>query len=145
MNTKNRPQGVKKANAKFILVVDDNPDDVIITIRHIKAAMIENEIVIAEDGQEALEYLFGAAASSKRDTLGHRCIVLLDLQMRRLDGFQLLERMRQDERTRDVPVIVLTMSSDELDVAESFRLGANDYFTKWMSASRLGEAIKRFY
>lgn len=129
---------------KIILLVDDNPDDVMITIRQIKNARIDNEIVVAEDGQEALEYLFSTGAFAGSDRLGKPCVVLLDLKMRRVNGFQVLETIKQDERTKDLPVVVLTMSSDAADIEESYRLGADNFLVKWASACLLSKTIKRY-
>ncbi len=145
MNTGIRSLRNSASKEKIILLVDDDPDDVLLTIRQIKNAKIDNEIVVAEDGQEALEYLFGTGSSLQSGRFGKPCLVLLDLNMRRVNGFQVLEIIKQDERTKDVPVVVLTMSSDAADIEESYRLGADSYLVKWTSTCLFGKTIKRFF
>jgi two-component system response regulator len=115
---------------KVILLVEDNPDDLHLTLRALKKSKVLNEVVVAQDGVEALEYLFGTGKFIGRDTREMPQLVLLDLKMPRMDGLELLQRMRADERTRLMPVVVLTTSSEDRDRVESYKLGANSYVRK---------------
>jgi CheY-like chemotaxis protein len=117
-------------NNGAILLVEDNPDDAALTLRAFKKNHILNEIVVARDGVEALDYLFGAGAFAGRDTSIVPAIVLLDLKLPRIDGLEVLRRMRADPRTRLIRVIVLTSSKEEQDIAQSYQLGANSYIRK---------------
>ena len=128
-------------NDKVILLVEDNPDDVKLTMRALKKSNIANEIVVAENGIEALDFLFctGKYAGEK-----HRLpqVVLLDLKMPKLDGLEVLQRMRSDERTKLVPVVILTTSSEDRDKVESYKLGANSYVRKPVDFNQFTEAVK---
>jgi two-component system response regulator len=115
---------------KVILLVEDNPDDLHLTLRALKKSKILNEVVVAQDGVEALEYLFGTGKFTGRDTREMPQLVLLDLKMPRMDGLEVLQRMRADERTKLLPVVVLTTSSEDRDRVESYKLGANSYVRK---------------
>jgi two-component system, response regulator len=120
-----------------ILLVDDNPDDTDLTIRALQKNQIANDVVVARDGVEALEYLHGTA---DRPPL-YPQVVLLDLNLPRLGGFEVLRRLRADERTRMQPVIVLTSSKQEQDVLQSYQLGANSYVRKPVDFVQFTEAI----
>jgi two-component system response regulator len=113
-----------------ILLVEDNPDDVALTLRAFRKNHILNEIVVARDGVEALDYLFGTGAHAGRDTTVMPAIILLDLKLPRLDGLEVLRRMRGDQRTKLLRVVVLTSSKEEQDVAQSYHLGATSYIRK---------------
>ena len=115
---------------KVILLVEDNPDDEALTLRALKRGGVVNDVVIARDGVEALDYLFGTGKHAGRDVSNTPAVVLLDLKLPKLDGADVLQRMRQDERTRFVPVVVLTSSSEDEDVLNSYRYGANSYVRK---------------
>ena len=115
---------------KVILLVEDNPDDEELTVRALRKNKISNEIVIARDGVEALDYLLGTGAHAGRDTRHQPQVVLLDLKLPRLDGIDVLKRMRADERTRYVPVVVLTSSREQEDVIAAYNGGANSYVRK---------------
>lgn len=127
---------------KIILLVEDNPDDVELTIRAFRKNNIANEVVVARDGVEALEYLFGTGAHAGRDTSAQPVVVLLDLKLPRMGGLEVLERIRADERTRLLPVVILTSSKEETDLVSGYRLGANSYvrkpvdFTEFLDAAR---------
>ena len=114
----------------LILLVEDNPDDEALTLRALKKSNIMNEVVVAHDGVEALDYLFGTGPHAGRDLSVMPQLVLLDLKLPRVDGLELLRRMRADERTRPLPVVVLTTSNEQRDIVESYRLGANSYIRK---------------
>jgi CheY-like chemotaxis protein len=125
-----------------ILLVEDNPDDQALTLRAFKKHNITNEVVIARDGSEALDYLFGTGRHAGRDPSQAPQLVLLDLKLPKVDGLEVLRQLRADERTRLLPVVVLTSSTEERDVVESYRLGANSYvrkpvdFTEFIEAAR---------
>jgi two-component system, response regulator len=117
-------------NTKVILLVEDNPDDEALTIRALRKNKIVNEIVVARDGVQALDYLFGQGAHAGRDTHEIPQVVLLDLKLPKLDGLSVLRRLRADERTRLLPVVILTSSNEEQDRIDGYGLGANSYVRK---------------
>jgi two-component system response regulator len=126
---------------KVILLVEDNPDDVDLTVRAFRKANISNEVVVARDGVEALDYLFGTGAhAGKRNEPPQ--VVLLDLKLPRLDGMEVLQRIRSEPRTRFLPVVVLTSSREEQDLVRSYELGVSSYvrkpvdFNQFMDAAR---------
>ncbi len=131
----------ERSDNKVILLVEDNPDDVDLTIRAFQKANITNEVVVARDGVEALDYLFGTGAhAGRRRELPQ--VVLLDLKLPRVDGLDVLQRIRGDARTRFLPVVVLTSSREEQDLVRSYELGVSSYvrkpvdFTQFMDAAR---------
>ena len=113
-----------------ILLVEDNPDDVALTLRAFKKNNIANQVVVASDGQAALDWLFGEGEFSGRDPTELPAFVLLDLKLPKVDGLEVLRAMRADPRTRLLRVVVLTTSREEQDVVESYSLGANSYIRK---------------
>jgi CheY-like chemotaxis protein len=121
-------------NTKRILLVEDNPDDEALAIRAFKRHHIGNEIVVARDGVEALDYLFIDLKPT---------VVLLDLKLPRLDGIEVLRRIRADERTKLLPVVVLTTSSEEQDMLDSYSLGCNSYIRKPVDFLQFSEAIRQ--
>lgn len=127
---------------KFILLVEDNPDDEDLTLRALAKHNLANGIVVVRDGAEALEFLSGTGKHAGRDTRLMPQIVLLDLNLPRLSGHEVLKRMRADERTRLLPVVVLTSSREEEDVINSYSLGANAYVRKPVSFDRFVDAVK---
>ena len=128
---------------QLILLVEDNPDDEALTLRALKKSNVVNEVVVARDGVEALDYLFGTGAHEGRDTGGMPQVVLLDLKLPRVDGLEVLRRMRADERTRLLPVVVLTTSNEQRDIVESYRLGANSYILKPVDFVQFAEAVRQ--
>ncbi|HLE40752.1 MAG TPA: response regulator [Nitrospirota bacterium] len=128
---------------KVILLVEDNPDDVKLTMRALKKSNVLNEVVVAQDGAEALDYLFCAGKYSGRDKNVMPQVVLLDLKMPKVDGLEVLKRMRADERTRLLPVVVLTTSSEEKDRVSSYKLGANSYVRKPVDFNQFVEAVQQ--
>jgi two-component system, response regulator len=116
--------------AKRILLVDDNPDDVELALLAFEKLGLGLEVVVARDGLEAVKYLFGAGAPADRNVAELPSVVLLDLKMPGLDGLEVLKRIRADERTRHLPVVVLTSSTEERDLLESYRYAANSYVRK---------------
>jgi CheY-like chemotaxis protein len=130
-------------NTKTILLVEDNPDDEALAIRAFKRHHIGNEIIVAHDGVEALDYLFGTGTYAERDLNVKPTVVLLDLKLPRLDGIEVLRRIRTDERTKLMPVVVLTTSSEEQDMLDSYSLGCNSYIRKPVDFLQFSEAIRQ--
>ncbi len=128
--------------SKTILLIEDNPSDVALTRRALERSHVSNDVVVAEDGQEALDYLFCTGAHASRDPTEMPAVVLLDLKLPKLDGFEVLRRLRADERTRRLPVVVLTSSSEEQDVAASYDLGVNSYMRKPVDFAQFAAAIQ---
>lgn len=128
---------------KVILLVEDNPDDVKLTLRALKKSNVLNEVVVAQDGAEALDYLFCTGKHCDRDINKRPQVILLDLKMPKVDGLEVLRRIRSDERTRLLPVVILTTSSEERDKIESYRLGANSYVRKPVDFNQFTEAAKQ--
>lgn len=128
---------------KVILLVEDNPRDEALTRRALKKSNIANEIVVAHDGVEAVDYLFGTGDYSGRDLSLMPQLILLDLKLPKVDGLQVLERIRKDESTRHLPVVVFTSSSEEEDMIKSYNLGANSYVRKPVDFEHFLEATKQ--
>jgi two-component system, response regulator len=128
---------------QLILLVEDNPDDEALTLRALKKSNVANEVVVARDGVEALDYLFATGAHAGRDPSAMPQLVLLDLKLPRLDGLEVLRRMRADGRTRLLPVVVLTTSSEQRDIVESYRLGANSYIRKPVDFVQFAAAVQQ--
>ncbi len=128
---------------KKILLVEDNPDDVQLTLRALKKSKIMNEVVVARDGVEALDYLFGTGKYAGRDEDAKPQVILLDLKMPKMDGLEVLQRIRKDERTRVLPVVVLTTSSEDKDRVESYKLGANSYIRKPVDFNQFANAVQQ--
>jgi len=130
-------------NNKVILLVEDNPDDIKLTMRALKKANVLNEVVVAQDGAEALEYLFGAGKYAGRDVNQKPQVVLLDLKMPKVDGFEVLQRIRADERTKLLPVVVLTTSSEDKDRVASYQFHANSFVRKPVDFEQFTEAVRQ--
>jgi two-component system response regulator len=128
---------------KVVFLVEDNPDEVTLTLRTFKKNHILNDVVVAHDGSEALDYLFGTGAYSGRDTDDLPVFVMLDLKLPKVSGLEVLKAIRGDERTRLLPVIVLTSSDEERDLVQSYRLGANSYIRKPVDFIRFSEAMRQ--
>jgi two-component system response regulator len=127
----------------MILLVEDNPDDEALTMRALKKNNIKNEIVIAHDGVEALDFLFGTGAHAGRDLTLMPTLILLDLKLPRMDGLEVLRRMRANERTRLLPAVILTSSSEQQDLIAGYGVGANSYIRKPVDFARFVEAVGR--
>ena len=128
---------------KILLLVEDNPDDEVLTLRALRKHNLVNEIVVARDGQEALDYLFGEGEYSGRDTRVLPQVILLDLKLPKVDGLQVLERLRAEPQTRHIPVVVLTSSNQEQDMLRSYDLGANGYVRKPVDFGQFLEAARQ--
>jgi len=113
-----------------ILLVEDNPDDEMLTLRALKKASVANEVVVARDGVAALDWLFARGDHEGRDVSDLPAVVVLDLKLPKLDGLEVLRNIREDDRTKVLPVVVLTSSSEQRDLVESYKLGANSYVRK---------------
>ena len=127
---------------KIILLVEDNPDDVTLTVRAFKKNDISNKVVVAKDGVEALDYLFGTGMYAGRDVKDMPVVVLLDLKLPKIDGLEVLRSIRQNEFTRLLPVVILTSSSEEQDVINGYKLGVNSYIRKPVDYNQFAEAVK---
>lgn len=127
---------------KVVLLVEDNPDDEKLTLRAMQQSETPNIVVVARDGEEALDYLFGEGryngAARKLPSL-----ILLDLKLPKLSGFEVLERMRKEESTRSVPVVIMTSSDEEVDIARSYRLGANSFIRKPVEFNEFIDSIRQ--
>jgi two-component system, response regulator len=117
-------------SGSVVLLVEDNPDDEALTVRALKKNKIINEVVVARDGIQALDYLFGEGAHAGRHTTAMPQVILLDLKLPKLDGLGVLRRLRADDRTRLLPVVILTSSNQETDRISGYGLGANSYVRK---------------
>jgi two-component system response regulator len=128
---------------KVILLVEDNPDDEALTLRALKKNDIQNQVVVARDGAQALEYLFGTGERKERDPEVLPELVLLDLKLPRVDGLEVLRRIRADERTRLLPVVILISSKEQRDLVEGYGYGANSYIRKPVDFGQFVEAVRQ--
>ena len=126
-----------------ILLVEDNPDDEALTVRELRRHNLVNRIVVARDGAEALEYLFGVGRYAGRNARDCPTVVLLDIKLPKVDGLEVLREIRRDARTRLTPVVVLTSSDDQRDMIESYRLGVNSYVRKPVDFDQFQEAVRQ--
>jgi two-component system response regulator len=124
-----------------ILLVEDNPDDVALTERALRKNRIANNLVVVSDGAAALEYLFGEGAYAGRDVEDEPCLILLDLKLPKLSGLEVLERIRADDRTRCIPVVILTSSKQDEDLLAGYSKGANSYIRKPVEFERFVEVV----
>jgi two-component system, response regulator len=124
-----------------ILLVEDNPDDVELTLRALRKNNIANKVVVASDGVEALDYLFCIGTHAVRDPQDTPRLILLDLKLPKLDGLQVLARLRADERTKLVPVVILTSSKEEHDLISGYKCGANSYVRKPVDFNKFVDAV----
>jgi len=128
-------------DSKLILLIEDNIDDERLTLRALRRNNVMNEVVVACDGQEAIDYLFGSGTFAGRDMSVMPAFVILDLKLPRLSGLEVLKRIRSDVRTRRLPVVVLTSSEDESQIEESYLTGANSYIQKPTDPAEFSEMI----
>jgi len=129
--------------AKTILLIEDNASDIELTRRALERSHVANQLVVVHDGQEALEYLFGTGAHAGREISSLPGVTLLDLKLPRVPGLEVLRAIRADARTRRMPVVILTSSNEERDVAASYDLGVNSYIQKPVDFKRFVEAIQQ--
>jgi two-component system response regulator len=128
-------------NDRIILLVEDNPDDEELTLRALRQGNVANEVAVARDGSEALDYLFCTGSHAGRNAAQMPAVVLLDLKLPKLGGIDVLKRMRADPRTRLIPVVVLTSSSEEEDMVRSYESGANSYVRKPVEFAAFAAAV----
>lgn len=126
---------------KTILLVEDNPDDVELMLKALRKNNITNEITVVSDGAEALDFLLVAGNRSENDQSGMPAVVLLDLKLPKIDGLEVLRRLRANERTRFLPVVILTSSNEEQDIVNGYSLGVNSYVRKPIDFTRFAEAV----
>ena len=130
-------------NSIEILLVEDNPNDVELTLHALKKNNLTNRVYVVRDGAEALEYLFSSGAYAERDLNQTPKVILLDLKLPKVDGMEVLKRIKADERTRSIPVVVLTSSREERDIVDSYSLGVNSYITKPVDFDQFTEAVRQ--
>ena len=130
-----------KANEVEILLVEDNPTDVELTLRALKKNNLANKIHVVTDGAEALDYLFATGVYEKREIDKRPKVILLDLKLPKVDGLEVLKKIKSDERTRDIPVVVLTSSKEEKDRVESYKLRANSYILKPVDFQQFSKSV----
>jgi two-component system response regulator len=127
---------------RVILLVEDNPDDELLTVRSLRRSNIANEIVVAHNGEEAIQYLFDPLPETGQ-LRELPCVVVLDLKLPKVDGLEVLARVRAEDRTRRLPVVVLTSSSEERDITASYSSGANSYVRKPVDFEQFSEAVRQ--
>jgi two-component system, response regulator len=130
-------------NKRAILLVEDNADDEALTVRALKKNNVTNDLVVARDGVEALDYLLGTGTHAGRAAAVLPGLVLLDLKLPKIDGLEVLRLIRADERTKRMPVVVLTSSKEEQDLIKSYDLGANSYIRKPVDFNQFTEAVRQ--
>jgi two-component system response regulator len=128
---------------KYILIVEDNPDDEALTIRALSKNNLANSVVVARDGAEAVDFLFATGDHAGRDVSDIPEVVLLDLKLPKLDGFEVLRRIRADERTKTLPVVILTSSKEERDIVQGYADGCNSYVRKPVNFDEFVEAARQ--
>jgi two-component system, response regulator len=129
--------------SKTILLIEDNPSDIALTKRALEKARIANRLVVAEDGQEALDYLLGTGSHAGRDISDQPMLTLLDLKLPKIGGLDVLRRIRSEPGTRRLPVVILTSSNEEQDVARSYDLGINSYIRKPVDFNQFAQAVEQ--
>jgi CheY-like chemotaxis protein len=127
---------------KIILLVEDNPDDELLTLEALKDNKIKNEVIVAHDGEEAIDFLFSHGKYAERNSNILPQVVLLDLKLPKVDGLEVLQQIRNHEKTKFLPVVVLTSSKEETDLIKSYQLGANSYIRKPVDFEQFSQAIK---
>lgn len=132
-----------KTDRHFIFLVEDNADDEALTLRALKKNNISNQVVVARDGAEALDFLFAKGKYADRDMAIQPQVMLLDLNLPKIDGLNVLKKLRSDERTKLIPVVILTSSKEDQDIIEGYSLGANSYVRKPVDFNAFSEAIRQ--
>ena len=132
-----------RMNDGVILLVEDNPDDELLAMRALRKNNVTNEVVVARNGVEALDYLFASGPHAGRDTSTMPRLILLDLKLPKVDGLEVLKRLRSDERTKLLPVVILTSSKEREDMVEGYGLGANSYVRKPVNFEQFVKAVEQ--
>jgi two-component system response regulator len=130
-------------NTIEILLIEDNPNDVELTLHALKKNNIANQIHVARDGAEALDFIFGTNPDPSPESIHAPKLILLDLKLPKVDGLQVLQRIKADDRTCTIPVVMLTSSREERDIIDSYRLGVNSYITKPVDFEQFTEAVRQ--
>ena len=130
-------------DGRIILLVEDNPDDIELTLRAFRKNNVTNNVIVARDGTEALDFLFGGGAYEDRDLSVMPVVIFLDLKLPKIEGLEVLRRLRADERTKLLPVVILTSSKEEQDVISGYSLGANSYVRKPVDFEQFVEAVRQ--
>lgn len=133
---------MEKYNEVEILLVEDNPNDVELALRALKQNNLKNKVLVAEDGEEALDFIYARGKFSGREIANHPKIILLDLKLPKVDGLEVLKQIKSDPDTKIIPVIVLTSSKEETDIIESYRLGVNSYIVKPVDFDKFVDAVR---
>jgi len=134
---------MNEANPVEILLVEDNPQDLELTLRALRKSNVANRLEVARDGAEAMDFIFGEGVHTGRKPGGDLCVVLLDLKLPKVDGLEVLRRIKGDPRTRAIPVVVLTSSKEQCDVVESYSLGVNSYIVKPVDFEGFATAVQQ--
>jgi len=129
-------------NIVDIVLVEDNPADVELTLRALKKFHVANKIVVLNDGQQALDYFFARGSYAERDTMKQPKVILLDLKLPKIDGLEVLRELKKHDRTRPIPVVVLTSSREESDLVESYKMGVNSYLVKPVDFDQFMESVR---
>lgn len=133
---------MSSTNAVEILIVEDNPDDLALALRALRKSNLANRIHVARDGAEALDYLFCEGEYAGRNIQDAPNVILLDLKLPKVDGLEVLSRIKSDERTKMIPTVVLTSSKEQSDVVQSYRYGVNSYIVKPVNFERFATAVQ---
>ncbi len=134
---------MNETNIVEILIVEDSAEDLELALRALKKANLTNRIHVARDGAEALEFIFGEGAYDGRSLVNGPKVILLDLKLPKVNGLEVLQRIKSDERTKTIPVVVLTSSKEQNDVVESYKLGVNSYIVKPVNFEQFAEAVQK--
>ena len=132
---------MKKTNEVEILLVEDNPRDIELTVRTLKKHNLANKLHVVKDGAEALDFIFATGAYADRKIENAPKVILLDLKLPKVDGLEVLRKIRSDERTKYIPVVVVTSSQEERDIVQSYKLGANSFVTKPVEFENFAQAV----
>jgi two-component system response regulator len=130
-------------NNKSILLVEDNPDDVELTHRAFKKSNLMNEVIVKRDGAEALDFLFGKDGVADKSKNDLPAVILLDLKLPKIDGLEVLKKLRADEKTKLIPIVILTSSKEQIDVVNGYKFGCNSYIRKPVDFNHFAEAVKQ--
>ncbi len=134
---------MNEANIVEIMIVEDTPQDLDLALRALRKAKLANRVHVARDGEEALNFIFCEGPYSDRDKASLPRVILLDLKLPKVDGLEVLQRIKKDDRTKSIPVVVLTSSKEQNDVVESYNLGVNSYIVKPVNFEQFSEAVQR--